>query len=209
MGTWVESKFDLSPFRGRSVKLRFLVSSTQGGDYDNETWHDLYYPILGARDDGWYIDDVRVTETLGAAAATVSMDTTDNAALPGNLDGDARGDECDCAPADPGAFGVPEPVTGMMLSPDRITVSWNSAAPQAGTDTVHDVLRGELDGLPVGSGSSEVCIASGVSASSIADGAVPSAGSGFWYLVRGRNVCAAGTYGFAGDGTPRTSLACP
>jgi hypothetical protein len=34
-------------------------------------------------DDGWYVDDVRVTQTLGTATPTASVDATNNAALPG------------------------------------------------------------------------------------------------------------------------------
>jgi len=36
----------------------------------------------------------------------------------------------------------------------------------------------------------------------------PSAAQGFWYLVRGRNACGAGTYGQAATGT-RVSSICP
>jgi hypothetical protein len=38
--------------------------------------------------------------------------------------------------------------------------------------------------------------------------AVP-AGSGFWYLVRGRNACGTGTYGLESTGRERIVAACP
>lgn len=74
---------------------------------------------------------------------------------------------------------------------------------------MHDVVHGVLAELPVGSGGQEICLASGLAASSATDAAVPAEGAGFWYLVRGRNACGVGTYGFRSDGTERTTSACP
>ncbi|MCI0409192.1 MAG: hypothetical protein L0191_11640, partial [Acidobacteria bacterium] len=37
---------------------------------------------------------------------------------------------------------------------------------------------------------------------------VPAVGSGFWYLVRGRNGCGAGGYGFATGPSPRSTASC-
>ena len=41
------------------------------------------------------------------------------------------------------------------------------------------------------------------------DAQTPGPAAGFYYLVRGRNVCGDGTYGRASDGTSRASAACP
>lgn len=151
-----------------------------------------------------------MTQTLGAAAPMVRLDDADNSALlPGNADRDVRGDECDCAPMDPGAFAIPEEVVGLTLEADKVTLTWESAAPRAGSGTVHDVLRGAVGEFPVGSGPSETCLASGVLGAMAADPATPGAGSGSWYLVRGRNACGPGNYGLQSDGTLRTSDACP
>jgi hypothetical protein len=80
IGTWVESRFDLSRFRGRSVRLRFLFTSIKVSDL--ATYQSLFMWNPVPDDDGWYVDDVRVTETLGTALATVGLDGTDNSNLP-------------------------------------------------------------------------------------------------------------------------------
>jgi hypothetical protein len=83
-GTWVESKFDLSRFRGRRLRLRFLVTSIEitGGTLDNvNTWQRAFGWNPKPADDGWYIDDLRVTNTL-TGAATMSVDQADRTDLP-------------------------------------------------------------------------------------------------------------------------------
>ena len=83
-GTWVESKFDLSRFRGRRLRVRFLVTSFQlvGDNFDGTvTWQRALNWNPTPADDGWYIDDVRVTNTL-TGAATVSVDQADRTGLP-------------------------------------------------------------------------------------------------------------------------------
>jgi hypothetical protein len=118
--------------------------------------------------------------------------------------------ECDgdCNDADAGVFAVPAEVTDLHFAADGVTLEWDSAAPVAGSATVHDVLAGATGELPVGSGVSETC-AGTTAASSIVVPEVPSPGSGYWYLVRGRNLCGDGTYGNASDGTARASAVCP
>jgi hypothetical protein len=129
----------------------------------------------------------------------------------GNLDADADGvaDACDCAPADGGATKVPSEVGDLRVGRDKVTLTWYSAASGAGQATVHDVLRSFLGELPVGTGPSETCVASGVAEARAEDPQTPGSGQGFGYLVRGRNSCGIGTYGFASDGAERLSTACP
>ena len=99
----------------------------------------------------------------------------------------------------------PAEVEGVSFSsPTRL--AWT---PTGGSGTVSDVVRGLTNELPVGSGPSEACIASGVTGGNVTDNAVPAAGRSFWYLVRGRNSCGTGTYGTASDGTPRQTTVCP
>ena len=81
IGTWVESKFDLSALRGRSIRFRFLVTTLKVSDIS--TYQALFMWNPTPVDDGWYVDDVRVNQTLGAALPTASTDATDNSALPG------------------------------------------------------------------------------------------------------------------------------
>lgn len=156
-------------------------------------------------DDGWYIDDVRVSQTLGNAP-TLQNDGKDNSALPGDSDGDAVADLCDCAPQDPGAFALPGEVDALRLASNRTTIEWDPLA--AGSATVYDLLRGTLSGLPVGSIAAETCLAASIQGSSASDSQVPAA-DGFFYLLRGRNSCGSGSYGFDSNGAERSSDACP
>ncbi len=126
-----------------------------------------------------------------------------------NADGDARGDVCDCAPADATAFAAPGEVANLRFDTDEATLEWDSLAASAGSATVYDVLRGALDELPVGSGPSEICLDDGSADTLASDTSTPSAGSGFYYAARGQNVCGTGSYGKQSSGAERTSLSCP
>ena len=67
VGTWVESKVNLEELRGQRVKLRYLVSGLKLSPF--ETWHEAF-PDLNPdpRDDGWWLDNIRVTESLASPA---------------------------------------------------------------------------------------------------------------------------------------------
>lgn len=73
-GTWVPAEIDLTEFRGRSARLRFLVTSIKLSteNWDQFTSNDNNGPL----DDGWWIDDVRIDETLDLPAE-FSNDTFD------------------------------------------------------------------------------------------------------------------------------------
>ena len=99
-------------------------------------------------------------------------------------------------------------ITGLNLQSDKVTLVWNPAL-GAGPGTVYDVPRGLVSQLPVGSGASETCIASGIPNPITSDVAIPQAAGSFWYLARARSSCSTGTYGFTSSGAPRTSSTCP
>ncbi len=80
LGTWVEPRFNLERFRGRRVRLRFLNSDLKAGSF--ETWEQIFTFNPAPDDDGWWIDDVRVTNTL-VNPATITSDDKNNDALPG------------------------------------------------------------------------------------------------------------------------------
>ena len=149
--------------------------------------------LAAMRDVGWFSDP--------------DVDGLENAIDPDD-DNDGVADGSDCAPLQAGSFALPREVTGVTFAADKVTLRWNSAAPGAGTATVHNVLRGALNQLPVGAGASEACLAPVVVGTATTDLNRPSAGQGFWYLVRGHNDCGAGTYGQATTG-PRVSSICP
>lgn len=71
-GTWVESRFDLSNYRGQGIRVRLLFTSIKVSD--SRTHQSLFGWNPTPADDGWYIDDIQVTQTL-SAASTVSVDT--------------------------------------------------------------------------------------------------------------------------------------
>jgi hypothetical protein len=142
LGTWVESKFDLTRFRGRSIRVRFLTSAPEVGA-GIESW-DAYNPegFNPTRiDDGWWIDDVTVTGAV-TTPATASVDLHDNSGLPpppsgdGDLDGvcdamdncaaestpymadrdaDGAGDSCDPCPDEHGLPGPDHDDDGLCI----------------------------------------------------------------------------------------------
>jgi len=104
-GTWVETSFDLSRFRGRRIRLRFLATTAKAEGVSAESWDDLFQQFPGAfaddpwnADNGWWIDDVTLTGAL-MTPSVVTIDTKDNSALAGppgdDTDGDTLFDVCD------------------------------------------------------------------------------------------------------------------
>jgi hypothetical protein len=99
-GTWVETSYDLSRYRGRSIRIRFLASTTRIGSA--VTWKDLWGSNV-PWDDGWWIDDV----TIGGAtssAGLVANDTHDNSSLTVDADLDGVDDLCE-----DNCLGTPNP----------------------------------------------------------------------------------------------------
>jgi hypothetical protein len=94
-GTWVEPRFDLSRYRGERVRLRFLTSGDHIGTILH--WEGAFVNNPDPGDDGWFIDEVTVTDTL-ATPATRSEDVKPNDHLPLPGDPDEDGLECDNCP---------------------------------------------------------------------------------------------------------------
>jgi hypothetical protein len=107
---------------------------------------------------------------------------------------------------------VPAEITNVRFGADHSTITWDSAL-AAGPGTVHDVARGLVSELPVGAGPGESCPAPGSAAATTSDASTPPISNAFWYLVRGRNACGVGSYGFLGvhgvPGAERTTSTCP
>ncbi|HET9300441.1 MAG TPA: FG-GAP-like repeat-containing protein [Candidatus Polarisedimenticolaceae bacterium] len=123
-------------------------------------------------------------------------------------DGDGVPDALDCAPNDPTAYAIPGLVRDVHYE-TKTALFWSAPEPAAGSGTVYDVLRGSLQGFPVGSGTGEVCLAGGTGATFVSDGTVPPAGTGRYYVVRAKNACGDGSYGARSSGAERTSPTCP
>jgi len=75
--------------------------------------------------------------------------------------------------------------------------------------TLYDVVRGSIEALPAGPGDADETCFADLGSATLVDGATPSPGAGFWYLIRAQSACGVGTYGNASDGTPRTTTTCP
>jgi len=121
-----------------------------------------------------------------------------------DADLDGHGDACDCAPLDLLAFGMPREIRDVRM--DGNLVLWRSDAAHSGPVTTYEILRGSIHQLPVGTGVDEVC---GFTVSThLVDDEFPAVGTGFYYLLRGSNSCATGTFGTTSLGDERLTAAC-
>jgi hypothetical protein len=116
----------------------------------------------------------------------------------------------DCNLVDHDVFGAPPEVFGDRLrkiAGGAVEVAWDSLDPVVGLGTVYDVTSGRMSDLRADRGFSRAtCLTSGLADTPYVETQpVPAPGDGYYYVVRGRNSCATGTWG---DG--RTGIAtCP
>jgi hypothetical protein len=140
------------------------------------------------------------------------LDYRDNCpdiANPGHTDSDSdhAGDVCDCRSPNfevhhhPGEAGGLR--TGVELVAHRL--GWCTKHYAAGQETDFTVARGMLDELPVGSGGTEICLASAFEWTRFDDTEDPPEGRGYWYILRAHNECRVGTWGYDSHGTERNS----
>jgi hypothetical protein len=123
-----------------------------------------------------------------------------------------QSDHCQAGVCAGTATSAPGEVANLRLGSDGASLAWDLLA-GALPGTVYDLSRGLASELPTGSGPSETCAASGTSSPPVADVSRPGIGQSFWYLVRGRDACGTGTWGWAAaNGVPTKEeivRACP
>jgi len=140
-----------------------------------------------------------------------------------DLDGDAIGDDCDpdidgdgvanaldCRPLDGTISGPSGEVDGVTVSRGPTTnLSWSTLS---GGTLGYDVSGGVLSLLRANGTSTDAsCLENDVAGPAWSDSRPePTAGDGYYYLVRGQNICGTGSYGAATGGAERVpGTACP
>lgn len=211
MIVWGGSDGNSNPLDSGSRYISFIDADTDGVEdgidncpnASNANQTDLDADHVGDACDNCPVD-------ANADQEDFDLDGSGDACDPDD-DNDGVSDVVDCRPLDNSAFAVPSEVVADGVGADKVTLIWSSAAPSAGVGTTHEVLQGVLGEFPVGSGPSESCLSVGygTSAALLAIPAVPAAGDGYYYLVRGRNVCGHGTYGRTTGGVERLAVTCP
>ena len=125
-------------------------------------------------------------------------------------DGDGIASPCDCASTNGGVHDGPVEVPGLGFDAAKTTLSWGSLGHQAGDATFYDVARGDLAILrALGTIDAAACLGAASNLSSRTDASLPPTGSGYYYVVRARNVCGDGGWGAGSDGIPRSHTTCP
>lgn len=103
-------------------------------------------------------------------------------------------DDCDGSVDNAVAPGILATVTMAKQVDGSSSVNWSTLI----VAQTYDVTRGSLGALRSTAGdftsSTNLCLGNDIAASAVVDAAVPEAGAGFWYLVRGSNCAGAGTY---------------
>jgi len=192
------------------------MDTTACGDVLRARWqltpYDVNRVVVHTAAPDW--EEIDAVELLGVFDSPDGIgDACDNCpefpnANQADLDGDGSGDACDCAPGDPAArpSAAVDGVFAESPSPGVVRLSWGPAAGAA----TYAIVRGELSTLSVTHLGD--CLAGGLAGLAWDDAALPAAGEGFSYLVRGESpVCGAGTLGFGAFDAPRIDegAACP
>ncbi len=122
-------------------------------------------------------------------------------AQPGDADGDGHApSSCggdDCNDADPAVWYAPVEVSVIAVSAGPPTgLSWTGQGALVGPGTTYDLVSGTVPGGGGPPGfTGAACLHSGGGTTYQDTRPNPAAGTGYWYLVRGRNSCGIGTYG--------------
>lgn len=114
----------------------------------------------------------------------------------------------DCSDAAAGVWAIPSEVLALQLE-SKTSLTWiaplapGSFATLVRYDTLRSSSPSDFNGLGQ-------CLESNDGPNTTAtDSATPAPGAAFYYLVRARNACAAGTLGQRSNGSERSGLTCP
>ncbi|HJQ98998.1 MAG TPA: hypothetical protein VJ826_11845 [Candidatus Polarisedimenticolaceae bacterium] len=101
-------------------------------------------------------------------------------------DGDGLS-ECsgDCNDGDASIWSPPTEITGLSIQPDKATISWNATSGGSTGPTTYTLYRSTRADLFVAS----TCPVMTPSATAATDAEIPTAGTGFYYVVGGGNGC--------------------
>src|SRR5262249_22615787 len=121
-----------------------------------------------------------------------------------------RANGSDCAPFDPTATDPPTEATNLsVVGSSACTLSWDTD-PAQGAGLTFEILRDDTASLAIDQGvASSSCLRTALTGCAGPDMDVPGAGQSFYYLVRKRNACGAGSLGFDSSGHERHSSVCP
>jgi len=201
-GVWARSVFDLSSFAGRRARLRWI--GTMGGGWSFGTSRSFLEPAPGntayqvyEEDDGWWIDDIVLTDLR-----------TEPLACSTDLDGDGVGYCTDCDKDNPEAWALPGEADDLTFT-DEQSLTWTAPAEPGANLVLYDTLRSTNAANFV---TATTCLESDDGSDTFAtDPATPPANEAYHYLVRPENACPNGTgpVGTRADGTLRSARSCP
>ena len=171
----------------------------------------------GIDDDGDTTIDCADSDCAGAPPCLPESDCTNGLDDDGDTATDCADSDCaghpscnDCAPLDPDVWAPPPEIARTMTvtkpaSTTDARIDWTSLDIPCGPGTRYDVVSGIITTLrPDGGVVNAACIGDNVLGSTLTDSRLLSVMSdGYYYLVRGQNVCATGTYGQDSLGTQR------
>jgi hypothetical protein len=132
-------------------------------------------------------------------------------------DGDGVGDACDCMPNDPSPGLPPEVGESVSVTHDgggpTTTVQWNASGGVDLYEAYVGTLPATMMGSRAGGPFDHQCLAPDLGAGggfvTTTDHAIPPLGTGFYYLLSGKNGCGEGDLGATSLGQPRPlPLAC-
>jgi hypothetical protein len=144
LGTWVQSDFNLQRYKGRRVRLRFVNSARKLGS--NVTYEQLFENNPDPGDDGWWIDDVSIPQTL-TSPVTLSIDNDPPPATPAC---DSEQFACDSGMLSPVLEVLdPDPFSGTLGSPGlAVELSAQNTSGNSCPDVVlQDKFSSDNDGL--------------------------------------------------------------